>query len=63
MQGLGARIPTSFKRMAELQSIHRDATTGGLDIPKLFSVALLCPSDDVRLLRYCYDHKIAHFIL
>jgi hypothetical protein len=29
---LGVRIPATFKRMAELQSIHRDATSGCLDI-------------------------------
>ena len=32
MPSLGVRIPASFKRMAELQSIHRDATSADLDI-------------------------------
>jgi hypothetical protein len=32
MDQLGVGIPVSFKRMAELQSIHRDATSGDLDI-------------------------------
>jgi hypothetical protein len=31
MPSLGVRIPASFKRMAELQSIRRDATRRGLD--------------------------------
>ena len=41
MPSLGVRIPASFKRMAGLQSIHRDAMSGGLDILKLFLIALL----------------------
>jgi hypothetical protein len=32
MPSLGVRIPASFKRMAELQSIHRDATSDDLEI-------------------------------
>jgi hypothetical protein len=32
MPSLGVLIPASFKRIAELRSIHRDATTGDLDI-------------------------------
>jgi hypothetical protein len=31
MDQLGVGIPASFKRMAELQSIRRDATRRGLD--------------------------------
>jgi len=33
-------IPASFKRMAELQSIHRDAMSGDLDIQQ--AVFTLC---------------------
>jgi hypothetical protein len=46
---LSVNIPASFKRMAELQSIHRDATSGYLDILKLFFIArrsvqrVICP--------------------
>jgi hypothetical protein len=34
MGQLGVGIPATFKRMAELQSILRDATSGRLDILK-----------------------------
>jgi hypothetical protein len=43
---LSVNIPASFKRMAELQSIHRDATGGCLDILKLLlgsSLGQICP--------------------
>jgi hypothetical protein len=32
MPSLGVYIPASFKRIAELQSLHRDAASGDLDI-------------------------------
>ena len=32
MPSLGVHIPASFKRIAELQSLHRDAASGDLDI-------------------------------
>jgi hypothetical protein len=35
---LGARIPTSFKRMAELLLTHPDATGSGLDIRNLYQI-------------------------
>jgi len=35
MPSLGVRIPASFKRMAELQSIHRDATSDDLEIRQI----------------------------
>src|SRR4029077_8781194 len=35
---LGAHIPRSFKRMAELRWTHRDATEGGLDIHNLYQI-------------------------
>jgi hypothetical protein len=47
MPNLGVRIPASFKRMAELQSIHRDATGGYLDIMKLFLIVPLSPAGDL----------------
>jgi hypothetical protein len=39
MPNLGVGIPASFKRMAELQSIHRDATSGSLNIPQALPAA------------------------
>jgi hypothetical protein len=47
MPSLGVRIPASFKRMAELQSICRDATRHDLDSQQAMLIALLCPAADL----------------
>jgi hypothetical protein len=38
MPSLGVHIPASFKRIAELQSLHRDAASGDLDIHNLYQI-------------------------
>ena len=61
MPSLGVRIPASFKRMAELRSIHRDATSVDLDIQQaVFALCRALVPDP--LFGYCFNHKIAYFI-